>query len=335
MVRLGIGMAKLGDLGEKNLIENVISKYLDKPGYGEYLKYPDDTRDIIPIAPRILFSIDGYSINKVRLPWRNLRDIGWTAVIGAISDHIAKGGVPRDIMVSLGLSKNTFVNDLVEIMEGIREAVDKYSLRLLGGDLNESETPWIDVAVIGYTSAKKPPGRCCMQGGDKIIVTGIYGGMGYVVLEGVKKASSMEWVVENTRRPRVYIEVGIVISSYYRSIHASMDVSDGLGYTLLEIARISGKGVVLENLPVYRRELEEICSSKECIWRYVLNGGEEYGVVIVVNNKWVNEVFDMLKKYGVPASVIGSVVDKPPHLYLDNKVFDDKIVFWDQFKGWT
>ncbi len=333
---MGAGMEKLGDLGEKKVLEEIISKYLDPPDHGEYLRYPDDTRDIIPIGPRLLFSIDGYTIEKSKLPWRSLRDIGWCAVVGAISDHVAKGGVPRDIMVSLGLPRETLVNDLVELMEGIREAVKAYDLRLLGGDLNEARTPWIDVAVLGYTSAKKPPGRCCGYPGDRVIVTGVYGAMGYVVLEGFEKSMKLQWVIEATRRPHIYIETGVVIASNYKSIHASMDVSDGLGYTLLEITRLSKYGIMLENLPVYHSELREVCGDDiDCLWRHILNGGEEYGVVLVADHRRSNEILDLLRKYGVPASMVGKVVDQPPHLYLGEKIIDDYVMHWDQFRGWT
>ena len=82
-----IVLSYLRDLGEKSVIEKIISRYISKPGYGEYLDFPNDARDIIPIAPRILFSIDGYALDKVKLPWRTMRDVGYAAVVGAISDR--------------------------------------------------------------------------------------------------------------------------------------------------------------------------------------------------------------------------------------------------------
>ncbi|MET1159562.1 MAG: thiamine-phosphate kinase [Thermoprotei archaeon] len=325
---------KLGDLGEKKIIEEIIAKYITSPSWEEHLEPLDDARDILPAGPRILFSIDGYSLEKAKLPWRGMSDLGWCSIVGAISDHIAKTGIPRDVVISLGLPRDTPVDDLIDFMNGVREAIQYYNLRLLGGDLNESREPWVSVAVIGYTSAKKPPGRCCGKPGDLVIVTGVYGAMGYVVLRGIEDAAKEKWVVEATRRPKPYVETAVVLSSYYKSVHASMDVSDGLGYTLLELARRMGKGIVLTEKPRYHGELDKICDSENCIWKHILNGGEEYGVVAIVSPQHAETIYEYLLKLEVPAQIIGRVEDKPPHLYLGDQVVDDLISVWDQFKEW-
>ncbi|MEM4532295.1 MAG: AIR synthase related protein [Desulfurococcaceae archaeon] len=325
---------KLSEIGEKKAIYDIISKYISKPVYGEYLYFPEDCRDIYPIAPRILFSIDGYSIKSAKLPWRTLSDIGWCAVVNAISDHVCKGGLPRDIVVSIGLTGENTIGDLEDLMNGIEDAVKTYRLRLLGGDLNVTADPWINVAVLSYTSIKKPPRRCCGKLGDLIIATGIYGAMGFLSIHGLEESMSIKWIVENTRRPIVYLETAFIISQYYRFINASMDSSDGLGYTLLELSRLSNKGILLKNHPRYYSELDKICGSEECIWKYVLNGGEEYGSVIVIQEEYVNRVVDYLNKLRIPHEVIGKFIDKPPHLYYGDTILDDYVKQWDQFKGW-
>jgi len=326
---------KLSELGEKKVIEEVIARYVAKPSWDEYLEVPDDARDVLPGGPRILFSIDGYSLEKILLPWRTLRDAGWCAVVGAISDHIAKGGVPRDLLVSLGMPSTTSVENLIEIFEGIRDATTEYRLRLLGGDLNESRSPWIDVAVLSYTSAKKPPRRCCGKVGDEVIATGVYGAMGYVVIHGIEESARVNWVIEATKKPRVYVETAIAISLYYRAIHASMDVSDGLGYTLIEMSRAMSRGIELVEEPEYYRELDGVCKDLECLWKYILNGGEEYGVVLVVDQRYTSALLDYLHKLGIPAKLIGRVVDKEPHIYLREKNIERYVKFWDQFRGWS
>lgn len=325
---------KLGEIGEKRAIIEVVSKYISKPGFSEYLFFPEDTRDIVPIAPRLLFSIDGYSINSVKLPWRTLSDVGWCAVVGAISDHVCKGGLPRDIVVSIGLTRDYTIGDLDDLMNGIYDAVKKYNLRLVGGDLNSTNDPWIDIAVLSYTPVKKPPRRCCGKPGDLVIVTGIYGAMGYVSIHGLEESNRVKWVVENTRRPIVYLETAIVIASNYRFINATMDTSDGLGYTLLEISQLSNSGIVLEKYPKYYSELEKICSSEDCFWKYILSGGEEYGTVIVVSEKHLDKVIDYLNKLHIPFEIIGRFVDKKPHLYYKELVLDNLFIKWDQFRGW-
>ncbi len=328
------GDKTLGDIGEKRVIEEIISKYIAKPFFDEHLGFPNDARDLLPMAPRILFSIDGYSLSRAKLPWRSYSDLGYSAIVGAVSDHLVKGGFPRDIMVSIGFPPDTSIDVFKEFFEGIGEALNEYGLRLLGGDLNVSNDPWIDVAVLSYTSAKKPPGRCCGFVGDKVIVTGLYGAMGYVVLHGFEEASRVEWVVENTRRPHIYPGLAVVVSMNYRVIHASMDVSDGLGYTLLELARLMNHGIELHGFPKYYRGVEELCRDDLCMLKYLLNGGEEYGAVLFVDKNMYEYVLDYLYKLEIPATVVGEVVDKSPHIYYRGETIDDLVIEWDQFRGW-
>lgn len=327
---------KLGELGEEGVLEKIISKYIHKPLPGEYLDYPDDARDILPISPRILVNIDGYSISSMKLPWRTWSDVGYVAVAGAISDQIAKGAVPRDIMVSLGLPPSMEASIVEEIYKGIDEASRDYNLRLLGGDTNSSSTPWISVAVIGYTTAKKPPSRKNAKPGDIVVVTSLYGAMGYVAINGVENAIHKEWVVEATKRPRPFLETAIVIASNYRGVHASIDVSDGLGYALRELSKRSNVRIILEDKPLYYKELEEICNGNtRCLWKYILNGGEEYGVILTIDPRLSDIIIDYMKKFRIPHKIIGRVEQGHGLVFEKEEISIDEIVRWDHFKGWV
>ncbi len=329
---MGIRDEKLGLLGEEFIVEKIISKYISKQLPGEHLGFPDDARDLLPMAPRILFNIDGYSLLNAKLPWRSWSDVGYAAITGAISDHIVKGGVPRDVMVSIGLPRDTNVSVLEEIYRGIGDALREYNLRLLGGDTNSSSDPWIAVSVLGYTTAKKPPRIDSAKPGDTVIVTGYYGAMGVAALLGFEKASRYEWVVKATRRPRTYVELALIISNYYRSIHASIDVSDGLGYSLLEICRSSGIGIELFDKPLYYEGLEELCKGNDkCMWKYILNGGEEYGAVLIVDYRVIDRIEEYLVKFRIPYKVIGRVIKGTGISVEGEKV---TITRWDQFRGW-
>ncbi len=323
---------ELVDISEGSLLENIVKKFISSKMPGEYLEYPDDVKDLILGGPKIIVNIDGTSIKSVKLPWRNYSDVGWTIIVGAISDHVVKGSFPRDVFVSIGLSKRDAHEILEELYIGINDAIKHYNLRLLGGDLNSSNDPWVSVAVIGYTSAKKPPRRDTAKPGDRIIVTNKYGAMGYVVYNKLIQ-SPPEWVIKATKRPIVYLETAAIIASNYRTIHASIDVSDGLGYALYEISRRSGYGIELFEKPPYYEELEEYCKDDKCLWKCILNGGEEYGALMFVDKKNVEEVADLLRKFHIPYKEIGIVTDsfKGRRIREIGKI---KLMRWDQFGGW-
>ncbi|MEZ0394178.1 MAG: thiamine-phosphate kinase [Desulfurococcaceae archaeon] len=323
---------RLRDAGEDAAIE-AISRFLGNTRLGS-LSHPDDARDAIPLGPRLVFNVDGYSIRSLALPWRSLADIGWSAVVGALSDHYAKGSVPAYAMVALGLDPGWEIGQLEELARGLWEAARAHGVEIVGGDTNSAGDPWIAVAVIGFSSARRLPGRRGMGPGDRIVVTGTYGAMGFVSLRGIEEAGRRGWVVELTRRPRPDPRVAFAVQAAHELLRASMDVSDGLGYTLLHLSRLNGVGIVLEDLPPHPSELEEECGGdRECLWRYVLSGGEEYGCVFAVGEDG-KRFLEELDGMGVEYKVVGRAVEGPPGVFVKG-VGEARFLAWDQFAGFS
>jgi len=320
------------DLGEEYVVELIAKTLISKPGHGEHLFYPEDARDILPRAPRILLSIDAYSASSLKLPWRDYSDVGWSSITGAISDIIAKGGVPHACMIALGLPPTYDQLELEELLRGFREAADYYGVKIIGGDTNTASELWIAISTIGFTSARIPPGRDGLKPGDYIIVTGIYGAMGYLVRNGIEQSSNVEWVVKYTKRPLTWIDAAYVIENNYKYISASMDVSDGLGYTLYVMSKLSKCGVIIENPPLVHSELYEYCKGDEnCLIEYSLQGGEEYGVVLGVKPEYLNLIQRDLDYFNIPYKIIGRSISQLGLFYHGREL---EVYRYDQFKGW-
>ncbi len=336
------GRRVLLDLGEERIIEEHIVPALSPPQPGELLGPGEDARDILPRGPRMLIAHDGYSVKTLRLPWRTMVDIGYAAVMGAASDLVAKGAAPHAVTVALGLENNTRIMDLDNLIQGIVGACHELGARYMGGDTNISADPWISVSAIGFTVAR-PPGRGGARPGDIIVATGVYGAMGAVALDH-RVAERYGWVREATRRPRVRVELAYIVARHHSYITSSMDVSDGLSYTLYTMSRLSGHAFLVTEPPLYHPELPEYCAREiihvdrhECIWDRVMHGGEEYGAVLTIRPEGVIYVLDEMKKLEIPHKVIGRVVDEPPGLYREEKGrrIPVPVSRWDQFRGWT
>ncbi len=324
---------KLSDLGEEEVVNQILS-LVDKSLKGENLPPGDDARDVLIGNTKLIVSIDGYSIKSVKLPWRSISDVGWCAVTSVISDTISKGGYPYIILASIGMPKEWSVNECLDLIKGIRDACNEYNIRFLGGDTNESSDPWISVASIGYTYVGKPPSRYNARPNDYIVVTGYYGAMGVVALDGIEKASKLDWVVRYTRRPKLYTKLTDVIHRHSNYIHASMDVSDGLGYTLYTIAKLSNVSLKISKKPRYYHELNNYCSDEIKLWDYILSGGEEYGVVLSIGRSGVRKFCSELDRYDIPYEVIGRV-SKRSKEYIEIAGYGSYTPKrWDQFKGW-
>jgi len=318
---------------EDDLLRTIL-KYLDRGGPGERLDPGDDARDILPRGLRIVFTMDGYSIGSAWLPWRGLDDIGYSILAGSISDLVSKSACPYGFMTAIGVPVDWEIGSVEMLYRGFREACRDYWCRLLGGDTNRSGDPWVAVAGIGFTTAAYPPRRDGARPGDYVVATGYYGAMGVVAVDGVEEASRHRWVVMATRRPKVYVQLAPIIASYSKIVHASMDVSDGLAYTLYTVARGSGVCIELGNLPQYHLELRSYCRGDEqCMLERIMYGGEEYGAVLTIDPGYIGRFTGELDSYGVPYRVIGRVVEcREPLITYGGKEIE--IHRWDQFKGW-
>ncbi len=324
-------------VGEDYIVEEVIKPRLSKPGPGDSLGPLDDARDLIPRGPRLVFSIDGGSISGMKLPWRTYADIGWAAVTGALSDHLAKASYPYGFMVAVGVQPSLGIGSLNELISGVYAASKHYGVKYLGGDTNSARDGWIAVSVIGFTTAKKLPRRDGARPGDAIVVVGEYGAMGLIAMHGSGISEIMPWIKDATQRPTINMALAEVVAQNYRWIHASMDVSDGLGYTLYKVSIESGILSRVYRMPPVRSEVWEACSYDEKrVWEAVLNGGEEYGAVFYVDPGGLKHFTSQLEEAGITYSIVGEALQDKPGLRIgDYKPGELTIYRWDQFRTWT
>ena len=68
------------------------------------------------------------------LTYTDLRNLGYKAAMVNISDIFAMNGTPRQITVSLALSKRFTVEDMETFYEGLRAACNKWGVDIIGGD---------------------------------------------------------------------------------------------------------------------------------------------------------------------------------------------------------
>lgn len=324
----------LEELGEEKVVDLIGKTIVSRRALSEVLEYPDDARDMITRGPKLIISVDAYGLHSLKLPWRSYSDVAWAAVTGSLSDIVSKGGFPSAILISLGLSPQMRLSELLDLLSGLKEAVETYSVRIIGGDTNSSSDPWISITSLGFTSCKKPPSRRGMRPGDRLLVTGRYGAMGFVALHGIEEASKQKWVVEATRRPRLRVELASLVSQECRFITATMDVSDGLGHVLEYLARLNNLRIIISQPPLVYDEVNELCNGDpRCLIKYSLVGGEEYGLVISVPQEGLRHVLRELELYDEPYSLIGVAEAGEPGIYFKGEKIDVKR--WDQFRGWS
>ncbi len=321
---------KLYEIGEKKLIEEIISILPMSMGV---LK-EDDVADLKFNELYLALKIDGFSASLAKLPWTTWGDLGWKAVTATTSDIIVKGAKPLGYLISIGVPKNFNYNDFRTFISGIKEALDYYEVKCFGGDLNASEKDvWIDIAGLGEFKVKPIP----MSGakpGLMVLATGVFGltGMGINAYFNGRNIEMFKNCLNAIKRPKARTNLLDLLIKYRSCIYASTDVSDGLAYSLWNIARRSKVCIELTNIPIHDEVLEYARMYNEDPTKLALYGGEEFEAILIVDGECTKDLIHEAEDHGLSISVIGKT-SIGHGVYYKGKLVES--IGWDNIKGYT
>ncbi len=143
-----------------------------------------------------------------------MADVAWKLVASNLSDLAAKGAEP--IGVLLGHCLDT---DNAGFAKGLREALEAFDVKLLGGDTIKAQGPRVfGLTAIGRATHTPVPCRSKARANDAIYVTGVFG-RAMLGFEGNAKHA------EAFNRPTPRLSEGRALAPF---VSAMMDVSDGL-----------------------------------------------------------------------------------------------------------
>lgn len=225
-----------------------------------------------------------------------LKHLGYKSAIVNFSDIYAMYGKPKQITVSLGISKRFSIEDMEELYAGIRMACDIYGVDLVGGDTSASLTGLtISVTCIGETYT--PVFRDGAQENDLICVSGDLGAayMGLQLLERERKMfdgseefkpdfSGKEYLLERQLKPEARKDIIEELEKKGIVPTAMMDISDGLSSELLHICTQSKKGcrIYEEKIPIDYQTAVQAEQFNMSLITAALNGGEDYELLFTV-----------------------------------------------------
>lgn len=227
-----------------------------------------------------------------------LKHLGYKAAVVNFSDIYAMNGHPRQITVSLGISKRFTVEHIEALYSGIRLACEIYGVDIVGGDTTSSRQGLvISITCIGDAPKDKIVYRDGAKDTDLICVSGDFGAayMGLQLLEREKVASvgkpdfqpqfqGKEYLVERQLKPEARRDIVEALAKADILPTAMMDVSDGLSSELLHICKQSHTGcrVYEDRIPI---DYQTAVMAEELNMNLVtaaLNGGEDYELLFTV-----------------------------------------------------
>ncbi|MDR1526874.1 MAG: thiamine-phosphate kinase [Dysgonamonadaceae bacterium] len=227
-----------------------------------------------------------------------LKFVGYKAATTCFSDIYAMNGQPRQLSVSMGISKRFSVETIDELFMGIEYACERYGVDLVGVNTYSSLTGLcIGVTVAGEADRDTIVYRNTAKNTDLICVSGDLGSayMGLQLLEREKAVhtgetdftpdfAGKEYLIERQLRPEARKDIVELLAQNRIMPTSMMDVSDGLASELLHICKQSNVGCVIyeERLPIDFQTAMMAEQFNMNLTTVALNGGDDYELLFTV-----------------------------------------------------
>lgn len=258
------------------------------------------------------------------------------AVVMNVSDFAAKGVKPLAILVSLGLPMKIATKSVIEeIADGLNAGAREYDAYVIGGDTNEASDLVISLSLFGIAKKNEVMLRSGARPGDIVAVTGSFGktSAGLKILLKDLKASreTRKILVDSVLMPHARLKEGLALSKT-RAVTAAIDSSDGLAWSLNEIAKASNVGFLIDELPT-ADEVEKFAKvNKLNSSELALYGGEEYELVLTVKPKLWDKAQKAVEEICGKLVRIGSVTaERQVLLEVDGKKQTIEARGWEHF----
>ncbi len=200
-------------------------------------------------------------------PPATAEQVGRKALAVNLSDIAAMAGRPLAAFVSVGLPRRYGDGFARDLHLGLQALAEEFETVVAGGDTNVWDGPLVvNVTVLGETTGIGPVRRSGAQAGDWIMVTGRLGGS----IHGRQFSFA----------PRVAEALALHANV---SLHAMIDVSDGLAADLHHILRESQVGAVLNAAAIPVAEDVSNAADDRTPLEHALGDGEDFELLFTVS----------------------------------------------------
>ena len=288
-------ISTLGEFGLiKHLTENIrLQNPESKYGVGDDAAVLEFNNQQTLVTTDLL--MEGVHFDLVYTP---LKHLGYKAAIVNFSDIYAMNGTPKQITVSLAVSKRFCIEDLELFYEGLQLACQIHGVDIVGGDTTSSVTGLaISITCIGVAEKDHVIYRNGAKETDLICVSGDLGSayMGLQLLEREKAVfegqeevnpdfSGKEYLLERQLKPEARKDIIEELAKEGIRPTSMMDISDGLSSELMHICSQSKVGcrVYEERIPIDYQTAVMAEELNMNVTTCALNGGEDYELLFTV-----------------------------------------------------
>jgi thiamine-monophosphate kinase len=245
----------VSSLGERALIARITSRLATPPWVA--VGPGDDAAVIKPVRGAFDVLTTDALVDGIHFDLRFTPPdaVGHRALAVNLSDLAAMGAEPRAALLSLVLPDELDVGTLDGIVDGVLTLAARYRVALVGGNITRTTGPLtIDVTATGSVRPRRVLTRAGARPGDEVYVTGTLGSAA-TGLESLKAGgatdASLGASIERYLRPEPRVRAGTLLGRN-RAASSCMDLSDGLGDAVRQLAEASGVGITVNaaDLPI-------------------------------------------------------------------------------------
>jgi thiamine-monophosphate kinase len=224
--------------------------------------------------------------------------VGHKALARCLSDIAAMGGSPDAALVTIALPTKFDATFIEKVYAGIGRLARRHGVAIVGGETTTNPGRiLISVALLGHVPRGKAVLRSGGKVGDAIFVTGELGGsIALKHLEFEPRLAEGRWLAEHF------------------SIHAMVDLSDGIASDLLHILNASGVGAELTSKAIPISRAAKAASRGESSTKppllAALTDGEDFELLFTVASRDAVPLLDAWKKQfpDLKLSCIGKMI---------------------------
>ena len=353
-------IAKLGEFGLIDRLTKDIKPQNTSTKYGvgddcAVLHYPDS--EVLVTTDMLMEGV------HFDLTYIDLQHLGYKSAMVNISDIFAMNGTPRQMTVSLAISKHFTVEDIELFYSGLRMACDKWGVDIVGGDTTSSYTGLaISITCIGEARKEDIFYRNGARETDLICVSGDLGAayMGLQLLEREKavyyqmvddakrKAAAggspasipdfqpdfagKEYLLQRQLKTEARGDIIQRLREAGIRPTAMMDISDGLSSELMHICKQSHVGcrIFEKQIPIDYQTAVMAEELNMNVTTCALNGGEDYELLFTVpigDHAKIQEIDDVRLIGHITHESLGQVL-----VTRDDQEFELKAQGWVHLK---
>ncbi len=303
-------MAKLSDLGERAAVAEVL-RILDRGhpiGLGHDVGVADWGEDYLVVTTDVLNA-------STHIPPGAMADqVGWYSVATNLSDIAASGARPLGFLAALSLPQDLDLEYLRGLARGMDACAREFGIAILGGDTKEG----VAVSIAGTAFGRVPRSRILLRRGarkgDVVVVTGELGRSAWAAAQ-LRSAGPKAAALEVLLRPYPRVREGMRFSET-GAVTSCMDVSDGLGVSLAQLADMSGVSFSIDwnALPIFGPLR---ASAPEVVREGALYYGGDYELVATVRPDAVDAAVGATRtseKGRAPVTIVGKVGPRGPNV---------------------